>query len=159
MSIDTYNEASQLIKSHSHMCDFYGPCSEHLVQAAELALGLNLPETYRRFVLDYGSGSFGSTTIYGIVKEGFDNPGTPDVVWNTITTRRDVEMPPNYIIIYSVGDGEVFCLSVETPEVSPLIAYTPGLPIVLQSKEVISNDFSDFLLRQVQRNIAKQSHR
>jgi hypothetical protein len=43
--------------------------------------------------------------------------------------------------------------------VSPLIAYTPGLPIVLQSKEVISNDFSDFLLRQVQRNIAKQSHR
>lgn len=113
VSIENYAKAVELMRSHPRLCDFLGPCSEDLVRQAEQKLNLKFPETYRQFLLEYGAGSFGAEQIYGVFKENFENSQTPDAVWFTLTTRREVEFPNSYIIIYGVGDGEVFCIKTE----------------------------------------------
>jgi hypothetical protein len=55
MERDDYERAVALMKAHPNLQDFAGPRTEELVQAAEQALALSVPDIYRRFLLEYGA--------------------------------------------------------------------------------------------------------
>lgn len=155
MSMKDYEKASSLIKQYLDNAYFIGSRSEALVGAAEQALNLKFPVTYRRFVLEYGAGGLGGEEIYGVINENFEHSGGADAVWNTLELRRRVEFSNDYIAIYSVGDGEVFCLDLGTSmnNEPPVIAFEPGLELRYQTREVITQDFGAFLLQRIEEGI------
>ncbi len=56
---------------------FVGPRGPGLVLAAEEALGVTLPPTYRRFVTELGAGSVGGREFYGAIDENFVDSSIP----------------------------------------------------------------------------------
>ena len=156
MGMKEYEQAIELMKTYPSMMDFVGPRSERFIEVAEKALDISLPATYRRFLLEFGAGAFGASEIYGIVSEDFENSATPDGVWMTLYERRTVSMPKNMVVIYAVGDGELFCLDIEATknEEAPVIAYQPGYTLEEQRREKIADDFGGFLLDIVKREVS-----
>jgi len=155
MTTQTYETAIGLMSGAPSAMDFIGSRPSQLVEMAERRLGLIFPATYRRFLLEYGAGSFAGEEIYGVVDDDFQGSSAPNAVWSTLLLRREVSLPHNYIHIYSVGDGEIYCLSVNSFDcaIAPVVAFEPGLEIEFQSQEAIWADFSDFFLDCVQEGL------
>ena len=72
-----YERAAALIAESKDDADFAGPRPAELIQAAEEALGVQFPPTYRRFVSEYGAGNIGSTEIYGVIDFDFEASSIP----------------------------------------------------------------------------------
>ena len=155
MSIIDYQSAVELMQQHTDLMDFVGPRPNETLLAAEKALGLKFPLVYRHFLLEYGAGGFGGEEIYGIINPEFENSGVPDAIWYTLESRGRIKLPHDYIVIYSVGNGEIFCsdLTASYDDKAPVVAFEPGLPIKLQNHEVIAQDFGEFLLQRVREEI------
>jgi hypothetical protein len=78
MTMRDYEAARKMLLEHGGLADFAGPRDEGLIEQAEQVLGLRFPPTYRRFLREFGSGSFGGTEIYGVVDDDFEGSGIPD---------------------------------------------------------------------------------
>src|SRR5437764_12396518 len=89
MPVSDYEEATELIAEHRVLADFVVPRDEALVGAAEEALSVQFPPSYRRFLREFGAGSFGGQEIYGVIDDAdFEHSSIPDAVWNTLSLRR-----------------------------------------------------------------------
>ncbi|MGT2950079.1 hypothetical protein BU202_02980 [Streptococcus cuniculi] len=142
-----YEQAISLIFENIEMMDYFGECSDSLIRLAEEALGVRYPDDYRDFVSRFGAGNFGSSEIYGVFKEDFENSSVPDSVWLTLLEREEIGLPHYLVIIYELGNGELYCLnydklnSVGEPTVT---AFVPnGKP---NTDEILYESFGDFLL-------------
>ena len=87
------------------------------MRAAESALGVALPPTYRTFLGRLGTGSFGGEELYGIVCEDPPGTGVPDAVWITLRGRTDFRVyigrrgklrMQAMVDVISDSEGEVF---------------------------------------------------
>jgi antitoxin YobK len=137
MPVSDYEEAAELIAEHRVLADFVGPRDEALVRAAEEALGVQFPPSYRRFLREFGAGSFGGQEIYGVIDADFEHSSIPDAVWNTLSLRRDEDIPADLVAIYATGDGEQLCVQSGSSE-TPILAIWPGSG---DAPEVIASDF------------------
>lgn len=156
MSMENYNRAVQLIEQYPNEKLFSGPQPDSFIVAAEQALGVIFPDTYRQFLNGYGAGSFGPQEIYGITGVDFENSGCPDAVWMTRSFRDDVELPSNFVCVYGVGDGEYyFIYTSRQGDEGPVVSYTPGMGMPPDGPEVIATDFGEFLLRLVERVVRR----
>jgi len=141
MTLRDYEEAREAIVAHPELADFAGPRDEKLVEAAERALGVRFPPSYRRFLLDFGAGSFDGHEIYGVLDDDFESSGVPDAVWVTRSLRDEDPIPADLIVFYATGDGEHLCVrsgSVDTP----VVAIWPGSD---EEPEVVAPDFGVWL--------------
>lgn len=160
MSYENYLKAVSIMEEHKESCFFAGRRSEELVSLAERTLGLQFPKTYREFVLNYGAGSFGAAEIYGVISDDFVNSCVPDVVWCNLSQRKDFNFPQNLLIIYNTGGEYEYCLDFnklnnegEPPVVESAIGFDPSE----QTYEKIADDFGDFLLDIITRELEFQS--
>lgn len=156
MSLDNYDKAMALMEGNQEKGYFAGPRSAELIKLAENRLGLQFSGMYRNFLESYGAGNFGSQEIYGIISSDFENSSVPDAIWYTLTERKEVELPPNLLVIYDTGAGELFCLdfSQSNKDNEPaVVSFVPGVSLEKQSYEKIADDFGDFLLDLVSREI------
>ena len=156
MSMYSYQEAIKLMEQNKSECFFKGHSSESDILIAEEALGLKFRGTYKEFLLNYGAGSFGSQEIYGISSLNFENSSVPNGIWYTLTERREANLPSNLLVIYHTGGDEIFCLDFSRLDVNgepPVVAFVSGVDLKYQNYEVIANDFGDFLLDLVTREI------
>jgi antitoxin YobK len=149
MSMQQLSEAVQIIEEHPEKAFFVGTRPETLVRAAEQELGLQLPETYREFVLRLGAGNFGSAEFYGVTDNNYHRGAVPNGIWFTLTERQEVGLPRNLVVIGSTGDGDLYCLHVGNNEESPVIIYQPGIPENEQARELVARDFGEFLLQKL----------
>lgn len=157
MSMTEYEKAAFLIKAHPDLANFSGPKPESLVVAAEEKLDVKFPSTYRRFLREYGAGSFGSEEIYGVIDENFEESRIPNGIWYTLNERKRYKLPYHLVVIYEPGDGDIFCLDLNSVEKGEalVIAYNSAYPPEEQRKEVIAKDFGEFLLDLTQRQTRK----
>lgn len=156
MSNQSYEQAVQIMSQRPDLMDFVGPRPEARVSAAEQFLGVKFPPDYRRFLLEFGAGGFGSLEIMGIIGDNFEKGKVPNGIWYTVAERRLSQMPIHLIAIYSFGNGELACINtaVLNPEGnSPVVVYVPGLSIPEQPYPLVNQDFGDFLLNRVMREI------
>lgn len=146
-----YEEAVKIIEQHPELKHFVGPRDERLVQAAEKALGLRFPPTYRRFLLEYGAGSFGGEEVYGVVNDDFENSSVPDAVWFTLTEWEDEWLPRGFVVVQSTGYGPLLCLDCSQDEVTepPVVIYHVGFPAEHPPPEVVASSFGELLLQAV----------
>lgn len=155
MGMKEYKQAVEIMNQYVELMDFVGPRSESLIAAAEKALEIRFPATYRRFLSEYGAGAFGSDEIYGIIDADFEKSAVPDAIWFTLLERKNWGLSSNLIAIYDADDGELFCLNVEKmpSEEAPIITYQPAYPPEEQRLEIIAKDFGEFLLQIAQRQV------
>lgn len=141
MSARDYDQAVVLMRQRRDLMEFVGAREESLVGAAEAALGLTFPPPYRRFLLEYGAGAFGAKEFHGVVGERFEGPF--DVVATTIRDRA-YDLPPSFVVVYGLGNGEFFCL--DTGQVgAPAVTNWPGAGAE-QEREELAEDFGALLL-------------
>jgi hypothetical protein len=81
-----------------------GPVMEAEIVAAEEALGVVLPGSYRRFLLEFGSGIVGSHEI-----DGLGGPGdrVPSLLWLVEDLRKSgIKRPTQVVPFHAEGDGD-----------------------------------------------------
>lgn len=156
MSMQDYEEAKELVKEllkKTHgVSTFVGPRPEILIILAQDRLSVKFPETYRRFLLEYGAGGAGGVEFYGVVQEDFDHSSYPDVVWLTLKGRKEWGLPNFLLPVFGLGDGEFFCLDlgVQKGSEAKVVGFIPGYSSVEQDLDVIAEDFGKLFLDQIQ---------
>jgi hypothetical protein len=151
MSMADLQDALALLREHEDEGDFVGP-REELVPAAEKALGLGLPPTYRAFVSAFGAGDIAGLEIYGIVDEDFENSSIPDAIWLTLD-ERETGMPEGLIPVAQDYDGSYAALDTSqarTDGEAPVVAWFPGQ----DETERLAEDFGEFLLQRLREALA-----
>jgi antitoxin YobK len=152
MGMEEYEAAVRLMEAQPHLREFAGPRPESLVRKAEQRLGFRFPPTYRRFLLEYGAGNFGSAEIFGVIGDDFDRSAVPDGVWYTLKERTAIGLPGNLMVICNDGMGNLGCLEAiqEEEREGAVILYRPGARVDNQARETLASDFGDFLLELVE---------
>jgi hypothetical protein len=140
-------KAFEIIEEGSDLADFEGPKDEKLVAAAEKALGLKFPPTYRRFLLELGAGSFGGAEIYGVIDGNFTDSSVPNGIWLTLQEREESQLPAILVVVAATGEGGYDCLDVRGAGEAKVVLFAPGSKS--QTLEVEAEDFGAFLLDQV----------
>jgi hypothetical protein len=146
MGMPEYEEAVRLMRRHPEKVQFAGPRSQVLISAAERRLALKMPPTYRRFLQDFGAGSFGSEEVYGVIEGNFEESSVPDAIWCTITERRTADLPPNLLAIGNDGGGRFFCIECvsDSNREAPVVLWEPDME--RSERERVASDFGEFLL-------------
>jgi hypothetical protein len=141
-----YELARAMMAEHPSWCDFEGPRGETLVALAETKLGLTFPPTYRRFLLELGTGTFGTAEFYGVIHDNFEDSSAPDAIWYTMSERRQGRLPSDLIVVGSHDEGLLLV------EGSPgrnaegkVIEIVGGYPLDQQEQGVIAADFGEYL--------------
>jgi hypothetical protein len=147
-----YDAALEIVRSRPDLASFVGPRDPSLVDAAEQALGLRFPPTYRRFLEDLGAGNFGSFEVFGVIDDDFEESMVPDAIWYTLT-ERETELPENLVIVGEVGDGSLSALRIDGGGgEAPVVLHEPGAEDAPQ--EVAYEDFGAFFRDGVERAVA-----
>jgi antitoxin YobK len=155
MSMADLSTALGIIEENPELASFAGSRPEPLIVAAEQALGLRFPPTYRRFLLEFGAGNFGGTEIYGVIDDKFSPATPPDAVACTLDERRRRGLPDELVVIGDCGGDELWCLllrggSGEAPVVALRIDAEGSL---MEEAEELAPDFGAFLVRAVEQEI------
>jgi cell wall assembly regulator SMI1 len=131
---------------------FVGPRDVRLIQAAENALGVQFPPTYRTFLERLGAGSIRGREVYGVIDADFQESTIPDGIWLTLSERQDSELPKSLVIVHSTGDGDYVAIdtSKRTAESeNPMVLWHPGVSTTDDELEEVSDDFGQFFLELV----------
>jgi cell wall assembly regulator SMI1 len=131
---------------------FVGPRDVRLIQAAENALGVQFPPTYRAFLERLGAGSIRGREVYGVIDADFQESTIPDGIWLTLRERRDDDLPKSLVIVHSTGDGDYVAIdtSKRTAESeNPMVLWHPGVSTRDEELEEVSDDFGQFFLELV----------
>lgn len=101
---------SQVIGKTNAEIEIGTPSTPGRVAAAEKALGVKLPESYKQFLLTCGSADIENEEIFGLDPE--DHPS--DFVQSTLFMRKaeDFKWPDHMLVIAADGRGGDFCLDV-----------------------------------------------
>lgn len=156
MSIQNYQKAVSIIEANKSKGFFAGPRTEELISLAEETLGLKFIGAYREYLKNYGAGNFGAQEIYGIINDDFENSSVPDGIWYTLTERNEIGLPNNFLIIYDTGSDELYCLDFQrlnSDNEPAVVSFVPGIDLNKQRYELLANDFGDFLLDMVNREV------
>ena len=130
-----------------------GKRSELVVRAAEKALGLKLPPTYRRFLLALGAGSFGAAELYGVIDVDFEKSSVPDAIWSTLRAREKNELPANLVVV-GHEDDEITCLQVRPKaEEGPVLVLNAGDDPERVGTHPAAEDFGAYLLSRVEEEL------
>jgi antitoxin YobK len=151
VSIESYEKARRAIEAAGGG-DFEGAKREALVAQAEKALGVALPPSYRRFLLEMGCGDINGFEILGLISDDFYHSKIPNGIWLTLNQRQELGLAPSIVLIGEAGDGAFHALDTKQ------LGRSGEAPVVLVSVDgkhsaKVAESFGDYLLEIVQRTI------
>lgn len=149
MSIEKVIKAIAIINQHEDDADFEGIKDESLIELAEKKLGVEFPDSYRFFLKNLGCGDIAGQEFYGVIKDDFINSGVPDAIWLTLRERQRTNLPENYVIVSSTGDGDYILLDCTKCQISSIWLWTPGVKDQSKAFKPYYNDFGDFFYEQI----------
>jgi len=132
-TIELVERVRRRLSEHESPCEIAGPVPEAVIRAAEEALGVTFPPSYRTFLRTFGG--IAIPAHLGVVHEfvGVAPPSgadeQDDVVRRTLTARAERKLAEHLVV---VGMGaefqEWFCLDVSRPRSNgecPVLLYDP----------------------------------
>lgn len=127
-TIELVERVRRRLREHENSCEIAGPVPEAAITAAELALGVTFPPSYRTFLRTFGG--IAIPAHLGIVHDFVGVRSTDaaaDVVKRTLDARAERKLSENLVV---VGMGaqyqEWFCLDVSRTAANgeaPVIMY------------------------------------
>ena len=148
-----YKKAAEIVDAHSEKQHFIGGNGEDLIDLAEKRLRVSFPLSYKEFLGDFGGGSFGSSEIYGVIHDNFEESGVPDMVWRTQIERKN-GLPCDLIVICDEGDGWIDCIRCSGETRGEVVGYYTPAPAEIQEYEVLYSGFGNFFLDAVKSQIS-----
>ncbi len=112
-TIELVERVRRRLREHENPCEIAGPVSESAITAAEEALGVTFPPSYRTFLRTFGG--IAIPAHLGIVHDfvGVANGASSDVVKRTLEARAERKLNENLIVVgMGAGYQEWFCLDV-----------------------------------------------
>ena len=113
-TIELVERVRRHLRDHENSCEIAGPVPEAAILAAEEALGVSFPPSYRTFL-----STFGGIVIpahLGIVHDfvGVTGPdANTDVVARTLAARAERKLSENLVVVGMGAQGqEWFCLDI-----------------------------------------------
>jgi hypothetical protein len=118
-------------------------CDESVVRAAEHALALHFPNSYRQFLLSVGWLDIEGDEIFGL---GTDLPEQyMNVVSATLNERKIIHLPESFVVVSQTYRGNLICLDTadmldrECPVL--FVSFCPSASI-----KILANSFAEFVL-------------
>jgi len=84
--------------------------SEKFISKIELRLKTRLPQSYRKYLSDFGYLVVEGNEFYGEVEREEYGGGLPSFVWATENARKNSEVGANELVIKSSGYGPIFTI-------------------------------------------------
>jgi hypothetical protein len=115
------------------------PVSEDEIRAAEKALGVGFPASYRLFLREFGAGTVHRYDLFGLPR---DHLWGDIVMMNQLASRS---LPRHYVKITEDLDGRAFYLDTSRMDLAgecPVVAFGGGA-----NGRIIAACFADFLRR------------
>lgn len=158
MSMQDLTDAFALIEfADDKLKHFVGSRDPALIAAAEAAIGSRFPPTYREFVKRYGAGNFRSFEIYGVIDADFHRGAVPNGIWLTLDERHGGYIPKDLLIVADAGDGAYYCIELRNGKEGRVVLYEPDPSPDEMPRELVANDFGEFLLSQVRAQLERAS--
>ncbi len=147
MSLQNYKIAKSLIEEVGG--DFEGAKSESLIAAAEQALEVKFPPSYRQFLLEMGCGDVNGLEIYGVINDKFEGSSVPNAIWLTLSERRNMGLNHAYILIGDGGAGNYYEIDTRN---SDEVGENPVVSLSVDGRECepLASSFGEYLLDAVQ---------
>lgn len=123
--------------------DWIGPSTEYQIKEFEQILGVELPKSYRHFILEIGAGDFCGLEFYGIGLNGT----LPKAMIDTIAECKHHCIPP-IIYISDVGNGWYYGLDSSLGSDGEYAVITWYLD-EYSKKEIVSSNFGEFLYKSI----------
>ncbi|MCM2129773.1 SMI1/KNR4 family protein [Larsenimonas rhizosphaerae] len=147
-----------LAVEHGFEIDLEGKKPASLIEAAEQALGIVFPPSYRDFLLSFGCGDIAGHEFYGVIGPDFSNSGIPDAIWLTLRERVDSNLPSRLVVVSAGGDGSYYsldCGRVSDDKECPVIIWWPSASEEenLDKNEVLFKDFGVFFLDRIRSSL------
>ncbi|MBA3820467.1 MAG: SMI1/KNR4 family protein [Deltaproteobacteria bacterium] len=129
-TIELVERVRRRLNEHENPCQIAGPAPETAISAAEEALGVTFPPSYRTFLRTFGGiaipphlgvvhdfvGVPGIASVAVKEPDGAADPATNDVVHRTLQARAQRKLAEHLVV---VGMGaefqEWFCLDIRSP--------------------------------------------
>ncbi len=143
-------EAIRVFESLDKKADITGGCTIETIQEVEKILNINLPHSYKEFLLEFGSLIIGNDIFYGVCVP-IDQP--PSFIW-ALAGLRDLwpNFNSDFVPIYlDEGSGNLYCIqcSENAEEELPIIQLNTKLPFEYQNIVETSANYGDFFLQKI----------
>lgn len=129
------------------------PAPEALIKECEDAIGFSLPESYRKFLLEYGFGGVEDVEYCGLVDGKLTEEDFLNAYWITLTVRQQFQLPSDLLVIRELEDSAVcLLLSQMEGEECPVILWDFSEDIQRQQKKpyILANSFGEYYLQCIQ---------
>lgn len=150
MTEKSYDEAIGLLRKHNlDPLPIKRPSVEDLAML-EQRLGVRLPDSYRRMLLDFGILMVDSITISGVGNDGVVGMNSHNVVFATESSRKDGLITDTMIEIGVAGYGPFFfidCAELDGNGEAPV--YEAPANGVQNGKDKLADSFGEYLLNEV----------
>ena len=151
---EKYEQAKAIIKSFQEHEDIYfeNSTSTVLITDSEEILGVRFPETYRKFLEDFGVLAFGSLEVFGISTHDLYQDNSYNAIKLTLDRRSDFDLPNNFVTIASLGNGMEYYLDCDHLKNGHncVKLFWRAIPINDQEPKIVADDFGEFLLEEIQ---------
>lgn len=152
MTEDKIARAIEYSNNEGFYIDSFQPVSEEEVGDFERSIGQDLPESYRKFLLTFGSGGIEDIEIYGLIPGNPDHPAIPNTRWYTEDLRRQQDLPHGLVAIESLGPGNTACIRLSGPNNdgrADIVLWDDGRRCKLEELRVLAPDFGSYFLDRV----------
>lgn len=85
---------------------------ESQICEAEKILSLHFPESYRYFLINFGSGDFEGIEFYGLIPNENELEEIPNTVWFTKDAISSGDILSGFVVVEDLGDGSLACLDI-----------------------------------------------
>ena len=160
-----YEKVKKIIYENEDLSDYIENINYELIEKGEKYLDIKFPNTFKQYLKDFGSLTFGATEIYGVIDEDFINSSIPDAIWLTMKKRKELNLPKQFIEIYEVGEGTEFFLDtskMKNNECSVVSMYVPNFLEDKFTENLLTmeyDNFGDFLLDIIEDELEFQEER
>ena len=114
------------------------------ISKAENEIGLPFPNSYKNFLCCHGGGEIHGDSIYSIFQLPFDQPLAGDVVYETLSNRKNGFLKQGEIALCFTDYGELFLMDGNNPDDG---GEYPVLRQTGQQREVFADNFADFVIK------------
>ncbi|ANN19211.1 hypothetical protein SD37_28735 [Amycolatopsis orientalis] len=145
MSVEASERLIELVRSNEDISNHSSPCGEAMISAAEGALGVKFPPSYRRLIEEFGTWDIAGEEFLGVYRTPACGTKLLGSVSVTLDMRRDHGMPPELIVVMFDGMGGAVVLDSSRPDGSgeyPVLVWAH----VDQPPEKLGEDFGSFAL-------------